>query len=178
MLALLISAGILSFGWGALYRVSRHNCCDLAARAPYVPAARGRDGGEVVRAEPVQWDDQTQFYPTEPFSFIVCFFSPRFPKRARVLHCQHCLTLWAARALFKTNSFQPNDVCTVWAMREGRKKKIATKTIRRRDAKANLKPLYQLPLSQWETETLTAALITEVLFEKLPIWQMSMLSEI
>lgn len=56
---------------------------------------------------------------------------------------------------------------------------VTLKTIGIIEAMANLSPAYQLPLSQWEPETLAARLITDtvVLFEKLLIWQMLMLSD-
>lgn len=65
MLQLLISAGILSFGWGALYQVSRLNCsvCLLAAKSlepPYVPRAGQRRGilGETVISNPLESTDR------------------------------------------------------------------------------------------------------------------------
>ena len=65
-------------------------------------------------------------------------------------------------------------------MKSGFRPNYRMKTMGGRDAKANLNPLYQPPLSQRETETLAAELITDtlVVFEKLPIWQMLMLCEI
>lgn len=106
MLPLLISAGILSFGWGALYRVSRHNCCAPAVRAPYVPPARSRDGVWGRRVDPIK----TALLITCNFIafnqyFSQLFFFSVFHKIVQVLLCESRSTLWAAGAFLRQIHF-------------------------------------------------------------------------
>lgn len=46
MLQLLIYAGILSFGWGKLYQVSRHNCSVCLLAAPFLEIPYVLGGGK------------------------------------------------------------------------------------------------------------------------------------
>lgn len=110
MLPLLISAGILSFGWGALYRVSRHNCCAPAVRAPYVPPARSRDGVWGRRVDPIK----TALLITCNFNAFNQYFSQLFfflcvPQDRPSPSLWKSFDFMSSWSLFKTNSFQPDD---------------------------------------------------------------------
>lgn len=108
----LLHADPIDLCWYFKFRVRGTLSGFQALRAPSVPAARSLDGVEQVNPFILELNHTERW-----------FFSLRFPPNgAQVFPCRDSLTLWAARALFQTNSFHPDDVCHVSARREGERR--------------------------------------------------------